>query len=74
MVFLVFKGSVIFILGMYCSGMFFFMCVLNFYGVDLGIWLFEVVVDNEVGFWENYYVVSFNERVLVVFGFMWDDL
>ncbi|WP_155943268.1 hypothetical protein [Rhodanobacter thiooxydans] len=67
------RGSAILILGMHRSGTSSLTRILNLHGANLGTWLLEAAADNEAGFWENYYAVDLNEKVLAALGFAWDD-
>ena len=68
------SSRVVAVLGMHRTGTSLLTRGLKSLGVYLGDDFLEAKPDNPTGYWEDRNIVSFNERVLKVFGLQWESV
>lgn len=68
------KQTCILVLGMHRSGTSALTGVLQYLNLDLGSRLLGSMPDNEKGFFENSYIVNYNDKLLEKLNSRWDDI
>lgn len=68
------KQICILVLGMHRSGTSALTGVLQYLDIDLGSKLLDSMPDNEKGFFENSYIVNYNDKLLEKLKSRWDDI
>jgi O-antigen biosynthesis protein len=66
-------SKAILVTGMHRSGTSVLARIINLHGAAIGSRLLEATSDNAGGYWENWHVVMFHERVLRELGIAWDS-